>query len=127
MTSGSSLPFQTSSQISKLSAGKEIRETLSLSGGRRGSVLVSGSTSLLLLVLVDSRVDIVLLAGAVNSNLDGNGAAINFLAVHLVDSLGLELLGGQVDETEAASLAALVAGLELFDHKARDWAQGNLG
>jgi hypothetical protein len=39
----------------------------------------------------------------------------------------LELLVGKADETETASLAALIASLKLLDHEARDGAQGNLG
>jgi len=100
---------------------------LSLSRGfGGGSILLSGSGGLL--VLVGGGVDIViLLSGAVNGDLDGNGTTINLLAVHLANSLGLELLVGKADKTEAAGLAALVASLELLDHEAGNGAQGNLG
>lgn len=103
---------------------------LSLSGGLGGgSILLGGSGGLGgLLVLVGGGVDIVvLLSGAVNGDLDGNGTTINLLAIHLANGLGLELLVGEADETETAGLAALVASLELLDHEAGNGAQGNLG
>lgn len=101
---------------------------LSLSRGlNRSGVLLGLDRSSSLLVLVGSIVHVVLLSGAVNGDLDGDGATINFLAVHLADSLGLELLSSQADETEATGLAALVTGLELLDHETRDGAQSDLG
>jgi hypothetical protein len=70
---------------------------------------------------------VILLAGGVDSDLDGDLTALNLLAVHLVASLLLELLGAESDETEATALAGLVAGLELLDHEAGDGAEGDLG
>lgn len=106
--------------------GRKIEKRLSLGGSRSGSgVLLSRGVGFL--VLVSGRVDVVFLAGAVNGDLDRNGAAVNLLAVHLADSLGLELLRGQVHETEAASLAALVAGLKLLNHETGDGAESDLG
>lgn len=100
---------------------------LSLSRGLDGSGVLLGLDSSSLLVLVGSIVHIVLLSGAVNGDLDGDGTAINFLAVHLADSLGLELLSSQADETEATGLAALVTSLKLLDHETRDGTQSDLG
>lgn len=97
----------------------------SLGGSGRGSVLLS--RRVVLLILVGGRVDVVLLAGAVDGDLDGNGATVDLLAVHLVDGLGLELLRGQGDKAEATRLAALVASLELLDHESGDGTQSHLG
>ena len=99
---------------------------ISLSGlGGSSSVLLSGSVGLL--VLISGGVDVVLLAGAVDGDLDSNGATVNVLAVHLADGLGLEFLRGEVDETETAGLAALVTGLELLDHEAGNGTKSDLG
>lgn len=98
----------------------------SLSGSSRIGILLS-SGRVGLLVLVGGRVDVVLLAGAVDGDLDGDGATVDLLAVHLVDGLGLELLRGQGDKAEAAGLAALVAGLELLDHESGNGAESDLG
>lgn len=100
---------------------------LSLSRGLGRSGVLLGLDGSSLLVLVGSLVHVVLLSGAVNGDLDGNGTTINFLAVHFADSLGLELLSSQADEAEATGLAALVASLKLLDHETRDGAQGDLG
>jgi hypothetical protein len=70
--------------------------------------------------------DNILLARAVNGDLDGNFAAFNLLAIHVLDSLLLKGLGAQSDESKATALAGFVAGLELLDHEARNGAQGNL-
>lgn len=70
---------------------------------------------------------LVLLAWAVDGNLDGDLTTLNLLAVHLFASLLLQFLGGEGDESEATALARLVAGLELANHEARDWAKGDLG
>jgi hypothetical protein len=69
----------------------------------------------------------VLLAGAVDGNLDGNLATLDLLAVHVGASLLLKLLGFESDETKATALAGLVASLELADHEARDGAESDLG
>lgn len=82
----------------------------------------SGST----VSLVSVR-SIVLLAGAVDGDLDGDFTAFNFLAVHLLNGLVLLLLGAESDETESTALAGFVTGLELLDHEARNRTQGDLG
>lgn len=69
---------------------------------------------------------VVLLAGAVDGNLDSDLTALNLLAVHLAASLLLEFFGSESNEAEATTLARLVAGLKLLDHEARDGAEGNL-
>jgi hypothetical protein len=70
---------------------------------------------------------VVLLAGRVNRDLNGDLTALNFLAVHLVAGLLLELLGAEGHEAEATALAGLTASLELLDHEAGDGAEGDLG
>lgn len=107
--------------------GRKIEEHLSLGGSSRSGSSVLLSRGVGFLVLVSGRVDVVFLARAVNGDLDRNSAAVNLLAVHLADGLGLELLRSQVHETEAASLPALVAGLELLNHKTGDRAESHLG
>ena len=67
------------------------------------------------------------LVWAVNSDLDSDLATLNFLSIHLIDSLLLLFLRGKSDETEATALAGLVAGLELLDHEARNRTKGDLG
>lgn len=69
----------------------------------------------------------VFLAWAIDGDLDGDLAAINFLAVHLGDGLLLQFLGGKRDETEATALAGFVACLKFSDHKARDGTESDLG
>lgn len=98
---------------------------LSLGGGSsRGGILLGGCRGL----LISRGVDVlILLSGAVDSDLDSDDAAINVLAVHLGNSLVLEFLRGKVDETETASLATLVTGLQLLDHETGDRTQSNLG
>lgn len=96
----------------------------------RSRVLLSGSGSLLgggLLSGGRSSVNIVLLAGAVNGDLDSDLTSFDLLAVHLLDGLLLELLGTEGDETETTTLAGLVTGLELLDHEARNRAESDLG
>lgn len=102
-------------------------KNLSSLGGNSGGGRVLLGRGVGLLVLVGGSIDIVLLSGAVNGDLDRNGATVNVLAVHLADGLGLELLGSQVDESEATGLAALVASLQLLDHETGDGTEGNLG
>lgn len=70
---------------------------------------------------------VVLLARAVDGNLDGNLTAFDFLAVHFLDGLVLQLLGAESDETETTALTGFVTGLELLDHEARNRTQGDLG
>ena len=70
---------------------------------------------------------LVLLAGAVNGNLDGDLAALNLLAVHIGTGLLLHLLGGKSNKTEATALAGLVASLELADHELGDRTKSDLG
>lgn len=95
-------------------------------GGGSGGL---GGSSLLGLRLGLGR-DVSLLVGlvgAVNGDLDSDLTTLNLLAVHLIDSLLLQLLGSQRDETETTSLAGLTTGLELLDHEAGDGAESNLG
>lgn len=68
----------------------------------------------------------ILLARAVNGDLDGDLAALDLLAVHF--SNGLVLLGGrsECDEAETATLASLAASLKLLDHEAGDRSERNL-
>jgi hypothetical protein len=70
---------------------------------------------------------VVLLAGRVDRDLNGDLTAFDLLAVHLVASLLLELLGAEGDETETTALAGLTASLQLLDHEAGDGAEGDLG
>jgi hypothetical protein len=70
---------------------------------------------------------LVLLARAVNSNLDSDLAALDLLAVHIGTGLLLHLLGGKSNKTEAAALAGFVASLELADHELRDRTKSDLG
>lgn len=68
----------------------------------------------------------VFFSGAVDGNLDRDLATFDLLAIHLLDSLLLQLLRGESDETEASSLARFVACGELFDHETWDGAESNL-
>lgn len=70
---------------------------------------------------------VVLLAGRVNRDLNGDLTALDLLAVHLVAGLLLKLLGAEGHEAEATALAGLTASLELLDHEAGDGAEGDLG
>lgn len=128
-------PYQGSFSITPSSLARDLWSNrnwqISLSGlggsssSSRGGVLLSRSVGLL--VLISGGVDVVLLAGAVDGDLDSNGATVNILAVHLADGLGLEFLRGEVDESETTGLAALVAGLELLDHEAGNGTKSDLG
>ena len=94
-------------------------------GSRTG---VRGSISLLAFgVLVGGCVGLLIgLVRGVNSYLDCDLASFDFLSVHLIDSLLLELLGGKGHEAEAAALASLAPSLELLDHEAGDRAESDL-
>ena len=72
------------------------------------------------------RVD-VLFARAIDGNLDSDLTAVDLLAIHLTNCLLLELLRSKGYETEATSLAGLVAGLELLYHVASDGTKSDLG
>lgn len=69
----------------------------------------------------------VFLAGAVDSDLDSNLAAFDHLAVHLTDSLLLQLLRSERDKSEATTFASLTPGKELLDHVAGDRTESDLG
>ncbi len=99
---------------------------LHLGSGRDGRGL--SSSSLLVGGLALGGVGLLIgLVRAVNSNLDSNLTALNLLAVHLADSLLLQRLSSQRDETKATALASLTTSLQLLDHEAGDGAQSNLG
>jgi hypothetical protein len=70
---------------------------------------------------------VILLAGGVNRDLNGDLTALDLLAVHLGASLLLKLLGTKGDETETTALAGLTASLELLDHETGNGAEGDLG
>ena len=72
------------------------------------------------------RVD-VLFARAIDGNLDSDLTAVDLLAIHLTNCLLLELLRSKGYETEATSLAGLVAGLEFLYHVASDGTKSDLG
>jgi hypothetical protein len=92
--------------------------------GGIGGGSVGGSSGL---ALGGVHVVVVLLAGRVDRDLNGNLAALNLLAVHLGASLLLELLRAKGDESETTALAGLTTSLELLDHEAGDGAEGDLG
>jgi hypothetical protein len=108
-----------------------------LSGGGGGGGLSRGLNGLLRGLVGGSSLGegsvttlgggIVLLAGGVDRDLNGDLTALDLLAVHLGASLLLELLRAKGDETEATALAGLTASLELLDHEARNGAEGDLG
>lgn len=113
-------------QISKQATIEGVRWHLSsLDRLGQGGVLLSRGLGRL--VVLGGGVDVVLLARAVNGDLDGDGATVDLLAVHLVDGLGLELLRGHGHESKATGLAALVAGLELLDHETGNGTESHLG
>lgn len=70
---------------------------------------------------------VILLAGGVDRDLNGDLTALDLLAVHLGASLLLELLRSEGDEAEATALAGLTTSLELLDHETRNGAEGDLG
>ena len=72
------------------------------------------------------RVD-VLFAGAIDGDLDGNLATFNLLTIHLTDSLLLQFLGAERDESKSTTLTGFATSLELLDHIALNWAKGDLG
>lgn len=90
-------------------------------GGSGGCLLAVG------LVLLRSVGLLISLVWAVDGDLHGNLASLDFLAVHLRNGLLLELLRGKGDEAEATALAGLATSLELLDHEAGDGAERNLG
>jgi len=69
----------------------------------------------------------IFLAWAVDGNLDCDFSTLDLLAVHLGNSLLLQLLRLKSNETEASALAWLVSGLELLDHESWNGSEGNLG
>lgn len=68
----------------------------------------------------------ILLAGAINGDLNSNLAAFHLLAIHLTNSLLLQLLRSKRYEAKTAALAGFVASLELLHHVASDGAKGDL-
>src|SRR5690242_3277460 len=94
-------------------------------GGGRGSSFGRGSSSILGGGGLGRGV--ILLAGGVNRDLNGDLSALDLLAVHLVASLLLELLRAEGDEPETTALARLTTSLELLDHEAGNGAEGDLG
>jgi hypothetical protein len=70
---------------------------------------------------------VILLARRVDRDLNGDLTTLDLLAVHLLTSLLLELLGAECDETETTALAGLTASLQLLDHEAGNRAKGDLG
>jgi hypothetical protein len=97
----------------------------SLGASSRGGLSSRGS-----LLLTVGSITLVLLIGlvrAVNGNLDGNLTALNLLSVHLSNSLLLELLGSQSDETETTTLAGLTTSLKLLDHESGNRSKSDLG
>ena len=92
-----------------------------------GSAVGGGGGLSLGLVLVLVLVGLLVgLVGAVDGDLDSDLAALDLLAVHLRDSLLLELLGGKGNEAEATALAGLTPGLKLLNHEAGDGAKSDL-
>jgi hypothetical protein len=102
-----------------------------LSGGSRGldaGRALGGAGSVGLGGTIGERVGVlVLLARAVNSDLDGDLATLDLLAVHIGTGLLLHLLSGKSNKTEAAALAGLVTSLELADHEFGDGTESDLG
>ena len=114
-----------------IQSGDFVGEFSALQLSSRGGVWGgSWSSSLLGAVLTLSGRSVGLLVGlvgAVDGDLDSNFSSLDLLAIHLVDSLLLQLLRRQCDETETTTLAGLTTCLELLDHEAGDGPQGNLG
>jgi hypothetical protein len=103
-----------------------------LSGGSRGLEAGRALSGAGLGVSLGSTLNgsagvLVLLARAVNSDLDGDLTALDLLAVHIGTGLLLHLLSGKSNKTEAAALAGLVTSLELADHKLGDGTKSDLG
>lgn len=102
-------------------------ECLSRGGNSSASLLGSAVGGGLGLSLALGLVGLLVgLVGAVDGDLDSDLAALDLLAVHLSNSLLLELLGGKGNEAEATALAGLTPGLKLLNHEARDGAKSNL-
>lgn len=70
---------------------------------------------------------VILLARRVDSHLNSDFTALDFLAIHFGASFLLKLLGAQGDETEAAALARLTTSLKLLNHETGDGTERNLG
>jgi hypothetical protein len=106
--------------VDRLSGGSRGLDAGRALGGARLGVSLGGT--------IGGRVGVlVLLARAVNSDLDGDLATLDLLAVHIGTGLLLHLLSGKSNKTEAAALARLVAGLELTDHEFGDGTESDLG
>jgi hypothetical protein len=109
----------------------EIREGARLSSSRSvdvGGALGLAGLGLRLRLALNRRLGLlVLLARAVNRDLNGDLTSLDLLAVHLVASLLLQLLTRESDEAEPTTLAGLVARLQLADHVLRDGTEGDLG
>jgi hypothetical protein len=108
------------------------QSTSRLSGGGRGLEAARALSSAGLGVSLSGTLNgsagvLVLLARAVDSDLDSNLAALDLLAVHIGTGLLLHLLGGKSNKTEATALAGLVASLELADHELGDRTKSDLG
>lgn len=71
--------------------------------------------------------DLVLLAWAINRDLNGDLATLDFLAVHVGTCLLLQLLARERDEAEATALARLVASLQLANHELGNGTESDLG
>ena len=69
----------------------------------------------------------ILLAWAIDGDLDCDFSTLDLLAIHLGDSLLLQLLRLEGDETEASTFSWLISGLELLDHESWNRSEGNLG
>ena len=69
----------------------------------------------------------VLLAGAINRDLDGDLTTLNLFAVHLGARLLLQLFTREGAEAAATTLARLIASLELANHEFGDRAKSDFG
>jgi hypothetical protein len=108
------------------------QSTSRLSGGGRGLETARALSGAGLGVSLGGTLNgsagvLILLAGAVNGNLDGDLAALDLLAVHIGTGLLLHLLSGKGNKTEAAALAGLVTSLELADHELGNRTKSDLG
>src|SRR5262245_35593027 len=107
----------TSRASSPVQLGHLVIECFSLSCGR---------SSFLGRILIDMLSKVILLARAVDCNFDGNFTSLDLLTMHFANSFGLKSFGPKGNETEAATLAGLAAGLKLLDHIAGDGTERNL-
>jgi len=69
----------------------------------------------------------ILLAWAVDGNFHSNFTTLDLLAVHLLNSFLLQVLGAKSNKAETTTLARFIASLKLLDHEARNWAKSDLG